>query len=168
MTPAHAAGIHDAVVSSQRELLPWMPWAVNPTLENSRRMTAQSERDFEARTHLHFAMLERATGEVLGVAGFDNERADLPELHYWIRTDHAGRGLTTEAARALIAWAQRELHVERVWLWAGRDNAASRRVAEKLGFEHVGPLDWKPDGGLGVFDAERYELRLTPSASSTA
>jgi hypothetical protein len=24
----------------------------------------------------------------------------------------------------------------------------------------VGPLDWRPEGGLGTFDAESYELRL--------
>ena len=159
MTPAHAAGLHEAVVASQPELLPWMPWAVNPTLEGSRRQAASSERGFEAGTHFHFAVRDRGTGLVLGVAGFNNETPGTPELHYWIRTDHAGRGLTTEAATALIAWIQGELHVDRVWLWAGRDNAASRRVAEKLGFKHTGPLDWKPEGGLGVFDAERYELR---------
>jgi hypothetical protein len=33
-------------------------------------------------------------------------------------------------------------------------------VATKLGFAHLGPLDWQPDGGLGTFDAESYELRV--------
>lgn len=45
-------------------------------------------------------------------------------------------------------------------LWAGRDNAASRRIAEKLGFTHIGPLGWRPQGGAGHFDAESYELRF--------
>ena len=142
-----------------------MPWAVSPTLENSERMAARSERDFAAGTHFHFAVIERRTRAVLGVAGFNNETPGSPELHYWIRSDHAGRGLTTEAALALIRWAAIALGADRIWLWAGSENAASRRVAEKLGFVHAGPLEWKPDGGLGVFDAERYELRLKPSPS---
>jgi hypothetical protein len=25
---------------------------------------------------------------------------------------------------------------------------------------HVGPLNWRPEGGYGAFDAERYELEL--------
>lgn len=158
VTPAHAAGLHAAVVASQAELLPWMPWAVDPTLEGSREQTARSEAGWRQRTHFHFAVIERAGGTILGVAGFNNESPGAPELHYWIRTDHAGRGLTTEGARALIEWARRELGAGRVRLWAGRDNAASRRVAEKLGFVDLGPLDWRPDGGLGQFDAERYEL----------
>ena len=97
---------------------------------------------------------------MLGVAGLNRGGSDAAELHYWIRTDHSGRGMTTEAARALVEWAERELAVGRLTLWAGRDNHASRRVAEKLGFRNLGPLDWRTEGGLGQFDAESYELRF--------
>ena len=160
MTPAHADGLYEAVVSSRKELLPWMPWAVDPTPDGSREQAERSQAGWNAGTHYHFALVERETGLVLGVAGINSEKVDAPELHYWIRTDHARRGLTTEACQGLIAWARRELRVRRLTLWAGRDNAASRRVAEKLGFTHVGPLDWKPEGGNGTFDAESYELSL--------
>lgn len=160
VTPAHAAGLYEAVAASRKELLPWMPWAVDPTPDGSREQAARSERDWREGTHFHFALVERETGIVLGVAGYDMTGADAPELHYWIRTDHARRGLTTEAGRALVDWASRALHVHRITLWAGRDNVPSRRVAEKLGFVHLGPLGWRPEGGEGRFDAEAYELRL--------
>jgi RimJ/RimL family protein N-acetyltransferase len=158
--PAHAAGIFEAVTSSLDALLPWMPWAKEPTLEKVGEQAARSRRDWMNGTHFHFAMIERETGMVLGVAGLNAGASDAPELHYWIRTDHSRRGLTTEACRGLIEWARRTLHVHRLMLWAGRDNAASRRVAEKLGFVHIGPLGWKPEGGLGTFEAESYELTL--------
>ncbi len=160
VTPAHAEGLYDAVVHSRKELLPWMPWAVDPTLDGSRKQAARSQSDWTAGTHYHFALIERETGMVLGVAGLNAGKVEALELHYWIRTDHARQGLTTEACRAIIEWARRSRHATRLSLWAGRDNAASRRVAEKLGFTHIGPLDWKPDGGLGTFDAESYELNL--------
>ena len=160
MNRKHAAALHDAVVASQEQLLPWMPWAVDPTPQGSLAQAMRSEAAFEAGTHHHFAVIDRSSGTVLGVAGFNHETPGVPELHYWIRTDFARRGLATEAAAALITWARDELRVATIWLWAGRDNAASRRVAEKLGFTHVGPLDRRPAGGLGDFDAERYELRL--------
>jgi ribosomal-protein-serine acetyltransferase len=160
VTPAHAESLFDAVVASRKELLPWMPWAVDPTIEGSREQAAQSQSQWTAGTNYHFALIERETGIVLGVAGLNAQKRDAPELHYWIRTDHARRGLTTEACRGLIDWARRQLHVLRLTLWAGTDNKPSRRVAEKLGFEHIGPLDWKPEGGHGTFDAESYELKL--------
>lgn len=160
VTAAHADALYDAVVASRKELLPWMPWALDPTPDGSREQAARSESDWRAGTHYHFAVVERETGAVIGVAGFNMAGADAPELHYWIRTDHTRRGLATEAGRGLIDWASRELRVRRIVLWAGRDNAPSRRVATKLGFAHRGPLGWRPEGGLEKFDAESYELRL--------
>ena len=97
------------------------------------------------------------------MAGLKREGPGVAELHYWIGSDHAGRGLTTEACKTLVEWARDELRLDRLTLWAGTENAASRRVAAKLGFVHVGPLAWRPDGGLGDFAAESYELELSPS-----
>ena len=137
-----------------------MPWAREPTLDATSELTHRDVREWAANHVFHFALVERATGLVLGVSGLNREGSDAAGLHYWIRTDHAGRGLTTEAAEALIGWARRELAVSRLTLWAGRDNHASRRVAAKLGFSHLEPLGWRPEGGLGEFDAESYELRF--------
>jgi RimJ/RimL family protein N-acetyltransferase len=138
-----------------------MPWALNPSLEGTLAHTHEDVADWSAGRHFQFALIARDDGAVLGVAGLNTERTHAPELHYWIRSDRAGRGLTTEAGRALIAWAWDALHADRLTLWAGRDNLASRRVAEKLGFRHLGPLSWRPDGGMGDFDAESYELLAT-------
>jgi RimJ/RimL family protein N-acetyltransferase len=157
------------VVASRPELLPWMPWAREPSLASARSATERDEKAWRDDKVFHFAVLEKHTRLVLGVAGLNREGRDAAGLHYWIRTDHAGRGLTTEACRALIDWARDELGLTRLTLWAGRENHASRRVAEKLGFEHVGPLDWRPEGGMGDFAAESYELRLraTPAPFPT-
>jgi len=161
VTRAHAEGILGAVVSSRAELLPWMPWAREPALEGTLAMTERDEKAWSEDRVYQFAILDRSTRRPLGVAGLNREDGETAELHYWVRTDHAGRGLTTEACRALVAWARDELGLKRLTLWAGTENAASRRVAEKLGFVHAGPLGWRPEGGRGDFSAEAYELRLS-------
>jgi RimJ/RimL family protein N-acetyltransferase len=138
-----------------------MPWARTPTLEGTLAMAERDERAWQDDHVYQFVLVDKASGEVLGVAGLNREGDDAAELHYWIRSDRAGRGLTTEACRALIDWAREELQVDRLTLWAGRENHASRRVAEKVGFTHLGPLSWRPEGGLGDFDAESYELELS-------
>lgn len=137
-----------------------MPWARDPSEDGTGEVTGANVRDWVADQIFNFAIIERVSGIVLGVAGFNRREPDSVELHYWIRTDHAGRGLITEACQALIEWARSALALQRLTLWAGRENHASRRVAEKLGFRHVGPLRWRPAGGLGDFDAESYELPL--------
>jgi ribosomal-protein-serine acetyltransferase len=158
--PDHAGELFSAIVESRPELLPWMPWAREPSLDGSRRTAEDVERAWHEGRVFHFVMVERATRQLIGVVGLNRAGAETAELHYWIRSDRAGRGLTTEACRALIAWAPQALGVRRLTLWAGRENLASRRVAARLGFSHLGPLDWRPEGGLGTFEAERYQLEL--------
>jgi RimJ/RimL family protein N-acetyltransferase len=156
----HADPLFSAILESQPELLPWMPWARDPSADGNRAAAEEGERAWLAGRRFPFAVIERGTLEVLGVVGLDRADVQSAELHYWIRSDHSNRGLTTEACRALIAWAPIALGVRRLTLWAGQENRASRRVAAKLGFSDVGPLDYRPEGGLGTFDAERYELEL--------
>jgi RimJ/RimL family protein N-acetyltransferase len=165
ISAVHAEALFQAVMDSRPELLPWMPWAREPSLEGTRIQTEESDRAWREDVEFHFCLVDRGTRQVLGVAGLNRDGPGSAELHYWIRSDHSGQGLTTEACRALVDWAPRVLEVRRLTLWAGRDNAASRRVATKLGFAHVGPLEWRPDGGLGLFHAESYELRLPPVGS---
>jgi RimJ/RimL family protein N-acetyltransferase len=160
VSPAHAESLYRAAVDSRPELLPWMPWARAPSLAATRKQSEITQRAWRQGDEFHFCLIELGNHQVLGVAGLNRNGDGSAELHYWIRSDHAGRGLTTEACQALIAWAPRALGVRRLTLWAGRDNSASRRVATKLGFAHVGPLDWRPDGGFGTFAAESYELSL--------
>ena len=160
VSSAHAEALFQAVIDSRAELLPWMPWARRPSVDETCNQTESSRREWRRDREFHFCLIERGTRPVLGIAGLNRDGAGSAELHYWIRSDHAGKGLTTEACRALVDWAPRALGVRRITLWAGRDNTASRRVATKLGFVHIGPLDWRPDGGLGTFDAESYELQL--------
>jgi RimJ/RimL family protein N-acetyltransferase len=158
---AHVEALHQAVIESRPELLPWMPWAREPSLEGGRQAAVRSEDAWREDREFHFVAVERSSGAVLGVVGLNREGDSAAELHYWMRSDHTGVGLATEAGRALIEWAPAALGVRRLTLWAGRDNLASRRVATKLDFVHVGPLGWQPEGGLETFVAESYELDLS-------
>jgi len=166
VSTSHADGLHAAVVASRAELLPWMPWAREPTRESNIKMALRDEKAWSDDRVFQFAIIEKESNDVLGVAGLNREGGDSAELHYWIRSDRSGLGLTTEACRALIEWARDELALSRLTLWAGRENHASRRVAEKVGFTHLGPLSWRPEGGMGDFEAESYELRFSPVTSA--
>ena len=161
VSAVHAESLFQSVMDSRPELLAWMPWAREPTFEGTLAQTVSSERDWHEDAEFHFSLVDRSTNQVLGIAGLNRDGPGSAELHYWIRSDQSGRGLITEACEALIVWGPGALGVRRLTLWAGRDNAASRRVATKLGFVHIGPLDWRPDGGLGAFDAESYVLELS-------
>lgn len=76
----------------------------------------------------------RDSSEIVGVAGI--QPLDLPgeyELGWWVWKEYWGRGYAPEAGRALATYAADELDLARVYAVIDPDNAASIRVAEKIG-----------------------------------
>jgi RimJ/RimL family protein N-acetyltransferase len=64
--------------------------------------------------------------------------AGIVEIGWTIGKAHWGKGIATEAARAVIEHGFRRLGVPAIFAIVHRDNAASLRVAQKLGFIAVG------------------------------
>lgn len=60
------------------------------------------------------------------------------QIGYWIAKAHAGRGITPTAVRLLARYALTAYGLHRVEICLRPENAASRRVVEKLGFRHEG------------------------------
>lgn len=87
-----------------------------------------------------WAAIEKGTGSFLGWFAFHPSRDGSPtdvSLGYRLRRSSWGRGYATEGARALVRKGFAELGVRRVSATTYQDNAASRRVMEKLGMRLV-------------------------------
>jgi RimJ/RimL family protein N-acetyltransferase len=78
---------------------------------------------------------ERATGELAGFVGLArlNDRSGGVEIGWRLRRESWGRGLATEGALVARDHAFGELGLTRVVALVHPENAASIRVAEKLG-----------------------------------
>ncbi|MDQ7803308.1 GNAT family N-acetyltransferase [Amycolatopsis sp. A133] len=97
-------------------------------------------------------------GEVIGVAHLRPSRelpGEVPELGCSIASAHAGQGLATEAARALLDHGLGTLGLPAVWALVPERNAASRKVAGRLGFLEVG-------SGVHHGDPHRVLVALPP------
>lgn len=92
-----------------------------------------------------WALELRETGEFVGRAGL-YEGWDWPgvEAAWSVRRDLWGRGLATEAGAAAVAWAWDNLPVDHLVSVIEPGNAASCRVAEKLGFRLEKRVDVGP------------------------
>ena len=99
-----------------------------------------------------FGVTDIGNGELLASVGlhFDRGRdAGVAEIGYWAAAGARGRGVTTEAVAAVCAWGFATCGVQRLEWYAEVGNAASRRVAEKVGFSIEGTLRQyllRPDG----------------------
>lgn len=90
----------------------------------------------EARDLARWAIVLRASGELVGDAGLtrtDVEGVEEVELGWVVRRDHGGHGIATEAGGAWRDHAFGRLGLDRIVSLIRAENAASRRVAEKLG-----------------------------------
>ena len=87
-----------------------------------------------------WALLERESGELVGRAGLKWQTVDGDqevELGWVVRSDRWEHGYATEAGRVGIEWGP-ELGIDELVALIMEDNAASRRVAEKLGMKEAG------------------------------
>jgi len=88
-----------------------------------------------------FAVTAAEHGALLGAIGLSIEAAHArAELGYWLGREFWGRGLATEAARAVVAFGLEELRLERIGAGHFPHNPASGRVLEKAGLEREGVL----------------------------
>lgn len=65
------------------------------------------------------------------------------EIGYELHPDHWGKGLMTEAVRAVVASGHQTFRLNRIDAWTLPGNGASDRVLEKSGFRHEGTLRQK-------------------------
>ena len=87
----------------------------------------------------HWALEERASGELVGRAGLlEPEGWPGLEVGWMMARPRWGRGYAGEAATAAMRWAAAELGARRVISLIADDNARSQRVAEKLGMSVEG------------------------------
>ncbi|WP_412069973.1 GNAT family N-acetyltransferase [Rubrivirga sp. IMCC43871] len=80
-------------------------------------------------------------GEPVGICGIlRRPTLDAPDLGYAVAARHAGKGYATEAARATLAHARRDLGLARVVAITDADHAASHRVLTKAGMRRAGTV----------------------------
>ncbi len=90
-----------------------------------------------------WAVTERDTGEVIGVAGLVLEDFEGPDVEvvYELQRDRWGRGIATEVARACLEVAFGELGLARVIALAYPENGPSVHVMEKIGMRPDGEVE---------------------------
>lgn len=84
-----------------------------------------------------WAVTDKETGELIGQCGL-KYLPDSPEVEilYALDMPYWGRGLATEAARAALGHGFEAVNLDRVVAVAKPENAASRRIMEKLGMRY--------------------------------
>lgn len=134
-------------------------------------------KNYECNGFGQYGVALKATGELIGVAGFFIQKIDLApdntlcstadgarqvELAYRLMRSHWGSGYATEAARALAEYARTSLALPFLVSIIHLENNASARVVEKVGMKLLKNITMHGDA-VGI-----YGIELLPSAHHQA
>lgn len=110
---------------------------------------------------LYFSVVEKETQRHMGAIKLFSSFSDDCEIGYWIGQDFWGKGYASEICRALIDWAKKHRTIKRLVAQTAQENVGSRKLLEKLGFEHAGspPANFARCGN-GAGCSEFYVLKL--------
>jgi RimJ/RimL family protein N-acetyltransferase len=160
--PGDGALVHAAQTETLDELRPWMPWAQSePRLDDAEAYCRRTFANFILREDLVWFVLE-PDGGFVGSIGLHRIDWSLRrfELGYWRRTGRGGRGLMTEAAKAVARLAFDRLEAHRVEVRMDDENTASWKLAERAGFTHEAVLRGDSIGPLGNRRSTRVYARV--------
>ena len=91
-----------------------------------------------------WAMVDNYGGKVIGSIAFERDskrdKINCMELGYALSEDYWGRGLMTEAARAVICYGFDKMGLDMISIYRNPSNSRSGRVIAKCGFVYEGTL----------------------------
>ncbi len=134
--------------SAEREasrdfLQPWEPaWPADELTRRAFRARLRLyAQDIDRDQAYPFFIVRRADGALLGGVGLTQIRrgaASMATLGYWMGASHAGQGYMRIAVKIVTRFAFTTLQLRRVEAACVPENAASRHLLEKAGFEREG------------------------------
>ncbi|MCC6536337.1 MAG: GNAT family N-acetyltransferase [Bryobacterales bacterium] len=128
-----------ACYASDEEVTRYMAWPRHRTVEDTRAFLAFSDEEWSTWPAGPYVIEQRETGELLGSTGLSFKTKQRAETGYVLAREAWGRGLATEALKAMIALAP-QVGAARLVAYCHPAHTASRRVLEKGGFTCLGLL----------------------------
>jgi len=117
----------------------WLPWIYKTNEIKDTELFIHHALEQEAAKKGFFAAIyyQRKIAGVIDLHRISAENRDA-EVGYWLGKDFTGCGIMTKACAAIINYAFNTMQLNRLTLFAGTENAKSRAIAERLGFQLEG------------------------------
>ena len=136
----------------------YMPYPIYTDIEKARQWLSrveQNDKEYE------FGFIFKENCLLIGSGGIGpHDDGQHWEVGYNIRSDYWGKGLATEAAKRMIAFANQEFGIHDFSANHATENPASGKVLQKCGmkFERIG--EYSRFDGSETFKADFYKLHI--------
>lgn len=139
--PGDGVRVRTAVLQSQAELKPWMPWAVEIPSEDSYEVRVrEGHLNYLGRKDFWLLLFLKGTDTLIGSSGLHVRDWDVPsfEIGYWVHSNHTGKGYVTEAVNGICQFGFTHFQAERLFIRCDAKNERSAAVARRCGFRFEG------------------------------
>jgi ribosomal-protein-serine acetyltransferase len=131
--------LHALIERNRDELAKWLSWAQQPSASGTREYVASVLSGEAEGRRVQRAIVRREA--IVGDVGLFIARENATAaIGYWLDLEHRGRGVISAAVRQLARDGFERLALHRIEIRTDVLNAASRAVAERLGFQLDGVL----------------------------
>ena len=118
----------------------FMTWSAHQDVDESRQIISEWINGYKNRSCYVWVITLKPLGVPIGSIGFDAHKPAVCSFGYCIGKPYWGRGLTAEAARALIGFAFDKVGANRVEATHDPENPNSGKVMQKCGMKFEGVL----------------------------
>lgn len=132
-----AEEVFDLIDHNRGHLDTWLPFVeTTHTAENTHAFIDQLQKPCSREMVFTICLNDAITG-LIGFKDIDRANRRL-EIGYWISKADEGKGIVSEACRALIDKAFRKMDMNRVQIKCGVGNSRSSNIPRRLGFQLEG------------------------------
>ena len=147
--------------TSDPKVAKYMNWNLHQRVEDTKEWLRFEEENIGKSTNYTWGFVLKETGELFGSGGINyNSDYEMFELGYNIMQKYWNQGFTTEAAKKIIDFAIKELGIKRLFCRHAKDNIASGKVIEKLGFTYQNNGTYTSLDGKRTFLSKEYLLEI--------
>ena len=133
-TETDAEAFFKLVDENRDYLRQWLPWLdATKTVDDTLKYIQSTISKFESKESIDLGIWHE--GQWVGSIGFNYwDKANRKDtVGYWLAEKFQGRGIMTDAVRALITYGFTEMNLNRIKILCAVENTKSRAVPERLG-----------------------------------
>jgi len=137
----------------------YMRWNTHQSIDETIEFLTSVEERINDDKNYDWGFTLKETGELIGSGGaYYNDNEGMFEIGYCIMEEQWNKGLTTEAAKAMVDFVINKLQQTEVYANCAWENINSGKILEKLGFAYTGDGEYKSFDEKRTFKSRNYHL----------
>lgn len=146
---------------SDPDVAKYMFWSSHNSIDKSIKWVSEEVNKINSNMWFRWAIVSKESEELLGTCliYFEDEYGKF-EIAYNLGKKFWGFGYITEAMKAVIEFAKKELKIDEVVARCAKENYASENVIKKLGFKYVKDIPYRCNEGKNTYEGKEYILKL--------